>query len=158
MNLCNGSGGTLMISEEQINDLIESNEDYAKAYFIWQMDEENTNLEQFYIDEIAPELDECVIALMQETGDFYSDCEGSIGADKWLILTDSEADIRCTEYAEIYAEDARSEIPRHLQIYFDENKYIEDFLDNGRGELLASYDGAEREQEVNGTTYYLYKC
>lgn len=147
-----------MISKDQINDLIESNEQYSKAYFIWQMDEDNTSLEQFYINEIAPELDEYVIALMQETGDFYSDCEGSIGTDEWLVLTDSEADIRCMEYAETYAEDARSEIPRHLQIYFDENKYIEDLLDNGRGELLASYDGAEREQKVNGTTYYLYKC
>lgn len=147
-----------MISEEQINDLIESNEQYSKAYFIWQMDEENTNLEQFFIDEIKPELDECVIALMQETGDFYSDCEGSIEADEWLVLTDNEADTRCMEYAETYAEDALSEIPRRLQEYFDEDKYVEDLLDNGRGELLASYDGAEREQEVNGTTYYIYKC
>ena len=95
---------------------------------------------------------------MQETGDFYSDCEDSIGNDKWLVFTDSEADAKCMEYAETYAEDARSEIPRHLQIYFNENKYIEDLLDNGRGELLASYDGVEREQEVNGTTYYIYKC
>lgn len=147
-----------MISEEQINDLIESNENYAKAYFIWQMDEKNTNLEQFYIDEIELDLDDKVIALMQETGDFYSDCEDSIEADEWLVLTDSEADIRCMEYAETYAEDARSEIPHHLQIYFDENKYIEDLLDNGRSELLALYDGAEREQKVNGTTYYIYKC
>lgn len=147
-----------MISEDQINDLIESNEQYSKAYFIWQMDEKNIDIEQFYIEEIAPELDECVIALMQETGDFYSDCEGSIGNDKWLVLTDSEADIRCMEYAEVYAVDALSEIPRHLQTYFDENGYIEDLLDDGRGALLASYDGAEREQEVNGTTYYVYKC
>ena len=147
-----------MISEDQINDLIESNEQYSKAYFIWQMDEDNTNLEQFYIDEIELDLDDKVIALMQETGDFYSDCESSIGTDEWLVLTDSEADIRCREYAETYAEDARSEIPNHLQAYFDEDKYIEDLLDNGRGELLASYDGAEREQEVNGTTYYIYKC
>lgn len=147
-----------MISEEQINDLIESNEQYSKAYFIWQMDEENTNLEQFYIEEIELDLDDKVIALMQETGDFYSDCEGSIEADEWLVLTDNEADTRCMEYAETYAEDVRLEIPRHLQIYFDENKYIEDLLVNGRGELLASYDGAEREQEVNGTTYYIYKC
>ena len=118
----------------------------------------NTNLEQFYIDEIELDLDDKVIALMQETGDFYSDCEDSIEADEWLVLTDSEADIRCMEYAETCAEDARSEIPHHLQIYFDENKYIEDLLDNGRSELLALYDGAEREQKVNGTTYYIYKC
>ena len=147
-----------MISEDQINDLIKSCEIYSIAYFIWRMNEENTSIEQFYINGIEPELDECVIALMQETGDFYSDCEDSIGTDRWLILTDSEADIKCMEYAETFAEDALSEIPRHLQIYFDENKYIEDLLDNGRGELLASYDGAEREQEVNGTTYYIYKC
>ena len=147
-----------MISEDQINDLIESSAIYSIAYFIWQMDEENTNLEEFYINGIEPELDECVIALMQETGDFYSDCEDSIRTDKWLILTDSEADTKWMEYAETYAEDVRLEIPRHLQTYFDEDEYIEDLLDNGRGALLASYDGAEREQEVNGTTYYLYKC
>ena len=146
-----------MISEDQINNLIESNEQYSKAYFIWQMDEDNISVEQFYIDEIAPELDERVIVLMQETGDYYSDCEGAIGTDEWLVLTDSEADEMCTEYAETYAEDALSEIPRHLQAYFDENRCIEDLLDNGRGELLSTYDGAEHEQELNGTTYYLYK-
>ena len=147
-----------MISEEQINDLIESDEQYSKAYFIWQMDERNTNLEQFYIEEIAPELDECVIALMQETGDFYSGCEHAIDTKEWLVLTDSESDVMCRDYAEEYADNALNEIPSHLQEYFDENKYIEDLLDNDRGGLLASYDGAEREQEVNGTTYYIYKC
>ena len=148
-----------MISEEQINDLIESNEDYAKAYFIWQMDEENTNLEQFYIEEIKPSLDDKVIALMQETGDMFSNCEGSIGTDDWLVLTDDEADIKCMEYAETYADNALYEIPKHLRDYFNIDMYIEDTIDsNSRGELLASYDGAEREQKVNGTTYYLYKC
>ncbi len=67
-----------MISEEQINDLIESNEDYTKAYFIWQMDEENTDIKQFYIEEIKPSLDDKVIALMQHTEDMFSDCVGAI--------------------------------------------------------------------------------
>ena len=146
-----------MISEDQINDLIESNEDHAKAYFIWQMDEKNTNLEQFYIEEIKPNIDDKLIALMQHTGGYYNDCECAIDTNEWLVLTDREADEMCTDYADTYTEDALREIPGHLQEYFDESKYIEDLLDNGRGELLSSYDGVEHEQEVNGTTYYLYK-
>ena len=38
-----------MISEDQINDLIESNEDHAKAYFIWQMDEKTQILSNFIL-------------------------------------------------------------------------------------------------------------
>lgn len=146
-----------MISEEQINDLIESNEQYSKAYFIWQMNEENTSLEQFYLDKIEPDLEERIVALMQHTGDCYSDCESSIGNDEWLVLTNREADEICTDYANTYTADALCEIPNHLQEYFNESKYIEDLLDNGRGELLSMYDGVEHEQEVNGTTYYLYR-
>ncbi len=146
-----------MISEEQIQDLIDSDERYSKEYFIWQMDPDNTNIEQFYLDEIESDLDERAIALMLETGEFYSTCESLIEIDDWLVLTDDEADARCNDCAEVYAEDAKAQIPEYLQTYFDMDTYMEDTLDNGRGELLSTDDGVEYEQEVNGTTYYLYR-
>ena len=42
------------------------------------MDEENTDIKQFYIEEIKPSLDDKVIALMQHTEDMFSDCVGAI--------------------------------------------------------------------------------
>ena len=146
-----------MISEGQIQDLIDSDEHYSKKYFIWHMDPSNTSTEQFYLDEIESDLDERAIALMLETGDMFSYCDRAIDAREWLVLTDEEAAARCNDCAKVYADDALAEIPKHLQEYFNESTYIEDLLDNGRGELLSTYDGVEYEQEVNRTTYYLYR-
>lgn len=40
----------------------------------------------------------------------------------------------------------------------DIDKLIQDVIDtDGRGHILNGYDGTEYEQEVNGTTYYIYE-
>ena len=147
-----------MISEEQIQDIIDSNEVYSKEYFIWLMNPENTDIEQFYLEKIEPELEDTVIALMLETDNYYSDCKIAIDKYDWLVLTDDEANEECRKYAENSADDALHEIPIRMQEYFNVDMYIEDVINsNSRGELLSTYDGAEYEQEVNGTTYYLYR-
>lgn len=147
-----------MINEEQIKDLIDSDETYSKQYFVWQMDPDNTGgIEQFYIDEIESDLDEVVLALMQHTGDYYSDAERAISNSDWYVLTDDEADEQARVYAESSAEDALMNIPKHLRYYFDEDRYIEDYIDNDRGNILSSYDSCEYTETVNGTTYYLYQ-
>jgi hypothetical protein len=76
---------------------------------------------------------------------------------EYLVLTDDEAQ----ELAEEYAKDLFNEsvtIPDNLQMYIDIDSWIEDVINNdGRGSLLAGYDGEENEVEKNGTTYYIYR-
>ena len=146
-----------MISEEQIQDIIDSNETYSKQYFIWQMDPNNTDIEQFYIEYLLPNLEDTIVALMQHTGDSYEECEYAISRNYWLILTDEEADEHCKQYAEDALDDALYNVDKSLRYYFDEDRYIEDYLESGRGAILAGYNGEEYEETVNGTTYYLYR-
>lgn len=147
-----------MINEEQIQDIIDSDETYSKQYFVWQMDPDNTGgIEQFYIDKIELDLDERILALMQHTGDYYSDAERAIDNSDWYVLTDDEADKRCRQYAEDSLNDALYDIDKSLRYYFDEDRYIEDYIESGRGSILSGYNGDEHEETVNGTTYYLYR-
>ena len=145
-----------MISEEQIQELIDSEKEYSKSFFIWQMDENNTDLESFYIERIEPDLEEAVIALMQHTGNFYDDCEKAIVNEDYFVLTEEEAEEKAREYAEYYVDEALREVPKHLERYFDSELYIEDLMED-MGNLLAAYDGNEHYEKVNGTTYYIYE-
>ena len=148
-----------MISEEQIQDLIDSDEAISKAYFVWQMDPSNTSTEQFYLDEIESDLDERAIALMQHTGDMFSDCESAVDKREWLVLTDEEADEQVADYAEDSLDDVLYGVDEVIKQYFDTERYLEDYIyDSDRGSVIASYDGEEHTETVNGTAYYLYNC
>ncbi len=148
-----------MISEEQIQDLIDSDERYSKKYFIWQMDSDNTSTEQFYLNEIESDLDERVLALMQHTGDMFYDCESAIDKRAWLVLTDEEADKHVADYAQGLLDDVLYEVDEVIKQYFDDEQYLEDSInDSDRGSVIASRDGSEYTETVNGTTYYLYNC
>ena len=146
-----------MLTNDQIQDLID--QDYGPQFFVWRMDHTNDpeDLSAFFDECIMSDLDESILALMVEHDLFYSDAEKAISNDDWLVLTDDEADKLAEECAESYVDDAISEIPEHLQRYFDAELYYSDIIDDGRGELLAHYDGYEKEQTINGTTYYLYR-
>ena len=117
-----------MLSEEQIQDLIDSDEAISKSYFVWRMDPDNINIEQFYLDEIEPDIDERVIALMQHTGDMFSDCESAIDKREWLVLTDEEADEQIANYAEDSLEDVLYGVNEVIKQYFDSERYIEDYI------------------------------
>ena len=145
-----------MISEEQIQDLIDTNDSYTKEFFIWQMDPDNTELKQFYTEYIESDLEENVLALMQHTGNFYDDCEKAIVNEDYFVLTDKEAEEKAEEYAESYIDDAMREIPSYLERYFDSDLYMEDLMQD-RGVLLSHYDSNEHYEKVNGTTYYIYE-
>lgn len=76
----------------------------------------------------------------------------------WLVCTDSEADEKWEESLDNYLEECiYPELQGNLKNYFDDEKWKRDAKYDGRGHLLAGYDGHECEQEVNGTTYYLYR-
>ena len=146
-----------MLTDEQIQDLID--QDYGPQFFIWRMDHTNDpeDLSAFFDECIMSDLDEPVLALMVEHDLFYSDAESGINNNDWLVLTDNEADRLASEYADLYVDDVLQEIPDHLQRYFNADLYRSNMLDNGRGHLLAYWDECEREQTINGTTYYLYR-
>lgn len=146
-----------MLTNEQIQDLID--QEYGPQFFVWRMEPTNDaeDLSAFFDECIMSDLDERVLALMIEDDLFYADAEKAIDNEDWLVLTDDEADKQAYEYADLWVDDALREIPDHLQRYFNAELYCRDLLDDGRGSLLAYYDGEEREQTVNGTTYYLYR-
>jgi hypothetical protein len=76
----------------------------------------------------------------------------------YLVLTDDESDERWGESLDNYIEECiLPELPEYLQNYFDSEKWKEDAKYDGRGHSLSSYDGNEYEEEVNGTTYYIYR-
>ena len=145
-----------MISEEQIQDLIDTNDSYTKEFFVWQMNPDNIDIEIFYAECIEPDLEEAVIALMQHTGNFYDDCEKAIEDEAYFVLTEKHAEQKARDYTECYVDEALREMPQHLERYFDSELYIDDLIED-RGVLLAPYDGNEHYEEVNGTTYYIYQ-
>ncbi len=148
-----------MISEDQIQDLIDSDEHYSKLYFVWQMNQDNTDIKQFFIDTIEYDIDDRVLALMQHTGDMFYDCDKAIDTYEWLVLTDEEADERVEQYANDSLDNLLYDIDENIKKYFNSEKYIEDYIgDSDRGSVLASQDGCEHYETVNEETYYLYNC
>jgi hypothetical protein len=145
-----------MLSTDQIEELIESDSNYSKAYFVWQIDPKHTDLEEFFNEHVLPDLDDRILALCLEEGMYYSEAELALEKDYWKVLTDDEAYRLALDYAEDSCDTALSEMPEYLRAYFDDERYIDDLMEY-RGELITSSDGCEYTQTVNGTTYYLYK-
>lgn len=146
------------MTDEQMQDIIDKS--YSAQWFVWCMDEDNDSkdIESFFDEEgIIADLDHPTVALMLEEDMSYDEAESAIDKGNWKVLDDDEAQILAEEYADDLAETAKTEIPKHLQYYFDTQGYMDDIIADGRGALLAPYDGEEREQTVDGLTYYLYK-
>jgi hypothetical protein len=79
-----------------------------------------------------------------------------VDGEEYLILTDDEADEKEDEYLDNYIDDCL-DIPESIQFYFDRDAWKSDARIDGRGHSLATYDGNENEQEINDTTYYIYR-
>lgn len=82
-------------------------------------------------------------------------CDGA----EYRVLTDSDADSAADEYLESYIDDCvLSELPEQYRGYFDSDKFKRDvLLGDGRGPQLASYDGAENEQQIDGEWFFIYR-
>ena len=152
------------------SDQIESIIDYfelSSEYFVWQMENANSTMDNderlqlYYESVILPdnlygdEDYEKILALMKHGGYAWDEAESSIG-NSYKVFTDDEAEKEFEESVECSVDDVMSEIPERLHQYFDKESYIEDNF-NDRGSQLNPYDGCEYEEEVNGTTYYIYK-
>lgn len=84
----------------------------------------------------------------------------------YLVLTDEEADEKWEESLDSYIEECiNPEIEKisgnagNLSYYitFDEEMWKRDAKMDGRGHSLASYDGNENEETVEGVTFYIYQ-
>jgi len=82
---------------------------------------------------------------------------------EYLVVTDNEADILWDEFLDNYLDECvLPELPEHLRLYFDDEKWKEDARMDDRGQSLSSYDGCEYEVEVedeNGKkeTLFIYR-
>lgn len=76
----------------------------------------------------------------------------------YLVLTDDEADEKWEESLDSYLEECiYPELQGNLSNYFDDDKWKRDARYDGRGHSLSLYDGNENEENVNGTTYFIYR-
>lgn len=101
---------------------------------------------------------ECLSQIQEDDNTF------SIFNREYLILTDSEADDRADEY---YRDDPQTFLGlgndewSRVQPYFDEDKFVEACLQDGRGRALASYDDREFEYCIKLAgefkRYYIYR-
>ena len=104
---------------------------------------------QTLIDEDDPEL-------VEDIEEGYSAYTLKYGKEEYIVATDDEADELWEESLDNYIESCL-EIPEHLRFYFDDSKFKRDCKTDGRAHSLASYDEEEHEEEVNDTTYYIYR-
>lgn len=77
---------------------------------------------------------------------------------EWVVLTDDEADEKWEESLDNYIEECiLPELPEEYRYYFDNEKWKRDAKMDGRGHSLATYDGEEGEETIDGETYYIYQ-
>ena len=76
----------------------------------------------------------------------------------YLVLTDAEADERWEEALNNYLEECvYPDLPKHLIGYFDEEAWKRDARMDGRGHSLATYDGHEHYETIDGDEFYIYR-
>lgn len=145
------------MNEDQILQLIESNDEWNRDWFLYQANDSD-DIKQFFDENIVDLLDKPTIALTIHLGYSYEEAEYDIDHDTYLVLTNEQAEVRMYEYAEDMADDAEREIPEHLRSYFDKDKYIDDITEwENRGSTISHYNGEEDYEAINGTTYYIYR-
>ena len=149
----------------QIQSIIDYKE-LAKEFFLFQMEDcdesmdEEARLNNFFENVILDDVyewEEKIIALMEHTGEEYSECESHIDLDRYRVYTDSEANDALDEALDLYCEEQiLSQIPSYLHQYFDDEEWKSD-NSSDRGHYLGQNDGDEHEETINGNTYYIYK-
>lgn len=145
-----------MLSDIQIQDLIDTNEEINKQYFVWQMQSKPTDSLTEFLSTIMDKLDHKVVALMTNLDTTYDDAESDIINESYLVLTDDEADAKATERAKERLADAMYDVAEYLLAYFDTDKYLSEQLED-RGALLDMWSGDEDYETVEGETYYIYR-
>ena len=145
------------MNEEQILNYIENDDKLSHEWFIYQGTEDG-NIFDFYAEFIRNDLDDRYLALTIYNDIYYEEAIDLIDSEEYWVLTDDEADDKAELEAQYYLENALSQIPHHLQQYFDDDKYISDYISDGRGYLLDNYNGSEDSITLdNGSVFYIYR-
>lgn len=80
------------------------------------------------------------------------------GNEEYLIGDDATMDDYWDDYLESYIDECiLPELPEMYHFYFDRDKFKDDARIDGRAHSLATYDGEEHEEVVNGKWYYAYR-
>jgi len=107
------------------------------------------------------EADQLAADLKDEIQGYEDGADGntySEGSREYLILTDSEADNEEDDWLENDIDELiLPHLPEQWQSYFDREAWKKDARQYGRGNTLASYDGHEHEETVDGETFYIYR-
>lgn len=145
------------MNEDQILNYIEEDDKLSHDWFIYQGTEDGTIFD-FYAEFIQPYLEDKYLALTIYQGIYYSEAVNLIDFEDYWVLTDEEADEKVELEAQYLLENALSEVPDYLHRYFDDYKYINDCISDGRGQLLSTYNGSEDSITLdNGSVFYIYR-
>ena len=145
------------MNEDQILNYIENDDKLSHEWFIYQGSEDGTIFD-FYNEFIRDDLEDQYLALAINNDIYYSEAVDLIDSEEYWVLTDEEADEKAELEAQYYLEDALSLIPFHLQQYFNDSQYISDYISDGRGYLLDTYNGSEDSITLdNDSVFYIYR-
>ena len=145
------------MNEDQILNYIEDDDKLSHEWFIYQGTEDGTIFD-FYAEFIRDDLEDKYLALMIYQDIYYSEAVDLIDSEDYWVLTDEEADEKAELEAQYYLDDALSLIPFHLQQYFNDSEYISDYISDGRGYLLDTYNGSENSITLdNDSVFYIYR-
>lgn len=145
------------MNEDQILNYIEDDDKLSHEWFIYQGSEDGTIFD-FYAEFIRDNLDDQYLALTIYNDIYYSEAVDLIDSEEYWVLTDDEADEKAELEVQYHLEDALDQIPFNLQQYFDDDKYISDYISDGRGYLLNIYNGSEDSITLdNGSVFYIYR-
>ena len=145
------------MNEDQILNYIENDDKLSHEWFIYQGTEDGTIFD-FYAEFIRNDLEDRYLALAIYKDIYYSEAVDLIDSEEYWVLTDDEADEKAELEAQYYLEDALSLIPFHLQQYFNDSQYISDYISDGRGYLLDTYNRSENSITLdNDSVFYIYR-
>ena len=145
------------MNEDQILNYIENDDKLSHEWFIYQGSEDGTIFD-FYAEFIRNDLEDQYLALTINNDIYYSEAVDLVDSEEYWVLTDDEADEKAELEAQYLLEDALSQIPNHLHLYFDDDNYISDIISNDRGYLLDTYNGYEDSITLdNGSVFYIYR-
>lgn len=117
---------------------------------------------------LAFHFDFTVKETLSEIKEGFSDYEFCVGNEKYLVLTDDEANDREEEYVrsvieecylwEYYQEENKTGRNNPLLTYLDVDKWVEDWC-GYRGDNLARYDGIEHLVKLSWSSewWYIYR-
>jgi len=76
----------------------------------------------------------------------------------YAVVDDNTADKLWEDSLYNYIDDCiLPELPSYLSNYFDKDSWISDARYDGRGHSLATYDGNEHEEIVDGVEYFIFR-